>query len=152
MAKGGATVNRARKRAVEQQEAYQPETGAGPKKRRYRPNRQDARSASQIKKKSTEPKPRAFDWTYPESLCRRRSLKPWNNRHALNVGCSDAFEVRPDAAKFRIHKCVDEVQLAIEPREQAVFNVVMDRKCDLGAVRPDLGEINQTHHLNVSAR
>ena len=93
-----------------------------------------------------------FDCTYLERLCRRCGLKQRNDRHALNVGCSDAFEVRPDAAKFRIHKCVDEVQVAIEPREQAVFNAVMDRKCDLGAVRPDLGEINQAHYLNVSAR
>src|SRR5207237_9297287 len=113
---------------------------------------QDTHGSSQIKKKSTDPKARAFDCTYLKRLCRRRSLKPWNNRHTLNVGCSDPFKVRPNAAKFRIHKCVDEVQVAIEPREQAVLNVVMDRKCDLGAVRPDIGEINEAHNLNVSTR
>ena len=92
-----------------------------------------------------------FDWTYLENLCGCRGLKQRNDRHALDVGRSDAFEVCPDAAKFRIHKRIDEVHVAIEPREHAVLDAVVDRKCDLGAGWPDLAEINQANHLNVSA-
>ena len=92
-----------------------------------------------------------FDWTYLENLCGCRGLKQGQDWHALNVGRSDAFEVRPNAAKFRVHKCIDEVQVAIEPREHAVLDAVMDRNCNLGAGWPDLAEINQAHHFNISA-
>jgi hypothetical protein len=92
-----------------------------------------------------------FDWTYLEDLCGCRGLKQRNDWHALNVGRGDPFEVRPDATKFRVHKRIDEVQVAIEPREQAVLDAIMNRECDLGAGRPDLAEINQTHHFDISA-
>jgi hypothetical protein len=92
-----------------------------------------------------------FDWTYLEDLCGCRGLKQRNDWHALNVGCRDAFEVRSDTAKFRVHKRIDEVQVAIEPREHSVLDAIMDRKRDLGARRPDLTEINHTHHFDISA-
>jgi len=43
------------------------------------------------------------------------------------------------------------MQVAIEPREKAVLDPVVDRDRDLGAGRTDFGEINQTNHFNVSA-
>ena len=93
-----------------------------------------------------------FDWTYLEDLCGCRGLKQRNDWHALNVGCRDPFEVRPDTTKFSVHKRIDEVQVAIEPREHAVLDAVMDRERDLSAGWPDLAEINQAHHFNISAR
>src|SRR5436853_6495024 len=90
-----------------------------------------------INKKARSRSPVLFDWTYLENLCGCRGLKQRYHRHPLNVGRSDTFEVRADAAKFGVHKRIDEVQVAIEPGEHSVLNAVMDRKCNLGAGRPD---------------
>ena len=92
-----------------------------------------------------------FGWTYLERLRGCCSLKQRNDRNALDVGCRDSFEVRSDAAKFRIYECVDEAQMAIEPREQAVLDAVVDRNRDLAASWADLGEINQADHFDISA-
>lgn len=71
--------------------------------------------------------------------------------HALGVGGGDAFEVRPDAAQLRVNERVDEMQVSIEPGKQAVLDLVMDRDRDLGAVRPDLGEIDQADDFDITA-
>ena len=92
-----------------------------------------------------------FDWTYLENLSGCRALEQRKHRHALNVGRGDAFEMRPDAAKFGVHKCIDEVQVAIEPREHAVLDPVVNCKRDFGAGWPNLAEINQAHDFNISA-
>src|SRR5947207_1645813 len=57
-----------------------------------------------------------------ENLCGCRGLKQRNDRHALHVGCGNAFEMRPNAAQFCVHKRIHEVQVAIEPREHSVLD------------------------------
>ena len=59
--------------------------------------------------------------------------------------------MRADAAQFGVHKGIDEMQMSIEPREQAVLNPIMNRERNLGAGWPDFGEIHQTHHFDISA-
>jgi hypothetical protein len=43
------------------------------------------------------------------------------------------------------------MQVSIEPGKQAVLDLVMDRDRDLGAVRPDLGEIDQADDFDITA-
>src|SRR5438093_12243373 len=59
--------------------------------------------------------------------------------------------MRTDAAQLGSHKAVHKVQTAVQPCKELVFDFVMDRERDLGALRPDLSEINDAHHGNVSA-
>lgn len=71
--------------------------------------------------------------------------------HALGVGGRDALEVRRDAAKFCIYECIQEIQVPIEPYTKAILDLVVNRERDLGAVGPDLGEIDQADDLDISA-
>ena len=48
------------------------------------------------------------------------------------------------------HKAVHEMQTAVQPGEQFILDLVVDRERDLGAVRPDFGEIDDAHEVNVS--
>jgi hypothetical protein len=59
--------------------------------------------------------------------------------------------MRADAAQLGVHKAVHKMKTAIQPSEKFVFDFVVDRERDLGAVRPDLSEINDAHQGNVSA-
>ena len=59
--------------------------------------------------------------------------------------------MRPDAAQLGIHKAVHKMQTAVEPGEKFVFDFVVDGERHLGAVRPDLSEINDAHQADVSA-
>ena len=56
-----------------------------------------------------------------------------------------------DAAQLSIYKAVHKMQTAIQPGEKFVFDFVVERERDLGAVRPDLSKINNAHEGNVSA-
>ena len=58
--------------------------------------------------------------------------------------------MRADAAQLGCHKAVHKMQTAIQPGEKFIFDFVVDRERDLGAVRPDLSEINDAHEANVS--
>src|SRR5262245_26039185 len=70
---------------------------------------------------------------------------------AIQVTLPDAFEMRADTAQLRSHKAVHEMQTPVQPGEQFVFDVVMDRKRDLSALGPNLSEIDDAHHGNVPA-
>ena len=59
--------------------------------------------------------------------------------------------MRADAAQLGCHKAVHKMQTAIQPGEKFIFDFVVDRERDLGALRPDLSEINDAHQANVSA-
>ena len=58
--------------------------------------------------------------------------------------------MRADAAQLGSHKAIHKMQTPIQPGEKFVLNFVVDRKRDLGAVRPDLSEINDAQEANVS--
>ena len=58
--------------------------------------------------------------------------------------------MRADAAQLGSHKAVHKMQTAIQPGEKFIFDFVVDRERDLGAVWPDLSEINDAHERNVS--
>ena len=73
------------------------------------------------------------------------------NRHPLDVRSCDSFEMRADAAEFGVYKRVDELQVTVEPRKQAVLYLVMDGQRDFSAVRSDLCEIDQADYLDISA-
>src|SRR5947208_1770883 len=106
---------------------------------------------SEIKKHAAEAS--CFSWRSAlETLRGGSGLKQRQNRHTFNVGGGDAFKVRANAAQFRIHKCIDEVQALIEPSEEPILYPIVDRERDLGAGRPDLGEVDQPHHFDISAR
>ena len=81
----------------------------------------------------------------------RRSLEQRHDRHALHIRSGNAFEMRADAAQFGVHKGIDEMQVSIEPREQAVLNFIMNRERDLGTGWPDFAEIDQSHHFDIPA-
>jgi len=59
--------------------------------------------------------------------------------------------MRPDAAQFCIYKAIHKMQTPIQPCEKFVFNFVVHGERHLGAVRADLGKINDAHQANVSA-
>ena len=82
--------------------------------------------------------------------CRRR-LEHWHEWDPLNVGRGDAFKMRSNASKFGIYKSIDKSEVAIEPCEQAIVDLIMNRQRDLGAARTDRGEINKSHDVDVSA-
>ncbi len=58
--------------------------------------------------------------------------------------------MRADAAQLGCHKAVHKMQTPIQTGEKFIFDFVVDRERDLGAVRPDLSEINDAHEGNVS--
>src|ERR1700730_8827149 len=57
-----------------------------------------------------------------------------------------------NASKLRSDKRVHEMKSAIQPSEQFVLDLVMQRERDFRAVRPDLGELRQSHHVQISPR
>src|SRR5207237_9699682 len=62
----------------------------------------------------------------------------------------DPLEMREDTSQLGSHKAVHKMQTSIQPGEKFVFDFVVDGKRDLGAVRPNLCEINDAHEGNVS--
>jgi len=78
-------------------------------------------------------------------------LEHWQNARVIQVAGRNAFEMRTDAAQFGSHEAVDEMQTPVEPGEQSVFDLVVNRERDLRAVRANLSEINDAHHGNVPA-
>src|SRR5205814_10584945 len=58
--------------------------------------------------------------------------------------------MRADASQFGVHKAVHKMQTAIKPREKFVFELVVDRECDLRAVRSDVIEITDAQEGQVS--
>src|SRR5260370_11810828 len=77
-------------------------------------------------------------------LCCSR-LEHRQNRRALEIARCDPLEMRADAAQFSSHKRVDKAQPAAAPGEQRVLYFLMNGKRHLGAVCPDLTEINDSH-------
>ena len=79
-------------------------------------------------------------------------LEHGQNARVIQVAGRDAFEMRTDAAQFGSHEAVDEIQTPVEPGEQFVLDLVVNRERDLRAARANLSEINDAHQGNVSAR
>ena len=78
------------------------------------------------------------------------SLEQRHHGQLLYVRSGDAFKVRANAAKLSVNESVDKAKSTIEPCEQAILDFVMDRESDLGAVWPNLGEIDQSNYVEVS--
>ena len=78
-------------------------------------------------------------------------LEHGQNARVIQVAGRDAFEMRTDAAQFGSHEAVDEIQTPVEPGEQFVLDLVVNRERDLRAARANLSEINDAHHCNVPA-
>jgi len=74
------------------------------------------------------------------------------NSRVIQIAGRDTFEMRTDAAQFRSDEAVHEMQTPIEPGKQFILDLVMKRERDLGAVWPNLGEINDAHQGDVPAR
>ena len=83
-------------------------------------------------------------------LSGRSRLEHRQNATVVEVTRSDAFKVRADTAQFGSHKTVHEVQAAIQPGEQLVLDVIVNRERDFSAVWPNLGEINNAHQRNIA--
>jgi hypothetical protein len=77
-------------------------------------------------------------------------LEHGHNARVFQITRSDPFEVRPDAAQFRSHEAVHEMQTPVEPGKDFVFDLVMNRECDLSAVWPNLAEVNDSHESNIA--
>ena len=75
-----------------------------------------------------------------------------HNARVIQIARRDAFEVRTDAAQFRSHEAVHKMQTPVEPGEQFVLDLVVNRERDLRAVWTNLSEINKAHKGNVTAR
>jgi len=74
-----------------------------------------------------------------------------HNTRALQVAGPDAFEMCADAAQFGSYKAVHKMQTTVQPCEQFIFDFIVDRQRDLGALGPDLSEISDAHDGNVPA-
>src|SRR5260370_19440670 len=79
-------------------------------------------------------------------------LEHGHNARLIQIACRDAFEMRTDAAQFRSHETVHEMQTPVEPREQFVLHLVVNLEGDLRAVCTNLSEINNPHKGNVASR
>ena len=60
--------------------------------------------------------------------------------------------MRADAPQLRSNKRVHKMKPAIEPREQFVLDLVMQRQRHFRAIRPNLGELRESHDIEVPAR
>ena len=69
----------------------------------------------------------------------------------IQVAGSDAFEVRADTAQLGSHKTIHIAQAAIQPGEELILDVIMNRERDFGAVWSNFGEIDNAHQGNISA-
>jgi len=78
-------------------------------------------------------------------------LEYGHNTRVIEIACCDAFKMRTDAAQFGGHETVHEMQTAVEPGEQFVLDLVVNRERDLGAIWTNLREINNAHQSNVTA-
>ncbi|PYJ52416.1 MAG: hypothetical protein DME69_01495 [Verrucomicrobia bacterium] len=78
-------------------------------------------------------------------------LEHGQHRRMLEVARRNAFEVRSDATQFGSHKTVDKIQAPIQPGNQLVLDLIVNRKRDLRAGSPNLGEINDSHKVNIAA-
>jgi len=78
-------------------------------------------------------------------------LEHGHDARVIQIADRDAFEMRADAAQFRSHEAVHKMQTPVEPREQFVLDLVVNRERDLSAIWPDLSEINDAHKGNVPA-
>src|SRR5438034_8452526 len=71
-------------------------------------------------------------------------LEHWQNARVIQVAGRNAFEMRTDAAQFGSHEAVDEMQTPVEPGEQSVFDLVVNRERDLRADRKST-RLNSSH-------
>ena len=78
-------------------------------------------------------------------------LEHGQHRRMLEVARRNAFEVRSDATQLGSHKTVDKIQAPIQPGNQLVLDLIVNRKRDLRAGSPNLGEINDSHKVNIAA-
>src|SRR5438046_1771625 len=69
----------------------------------------------------------------------------------LGIRRCDSLKVCSDAAQLTVHKCIHEMQSAIQPREKFVLNLVMHRERNLGAIRTHLGKIDNSHQVEIAA-
>src|SRR5437870_7339264 len=63
----------------------------------------------------------------------------------------DSLKVCSDAPQLGVHKCIDEMQSTIQPREKFVLNLIMHRERNLGAIRTHLSKIDNSHQVEVAA-
>jgi len=78
-------------------------------------------------------------------------LEHGHNARVIQITGRNAFEMRTDAAQFRSHEAVHKMQTPVEPGEQFVLDLVVNRERDLRAVWTNLSEINDAHQGNVAA-
>src|SRR6266542_1169695 len=79
-------------------------------------------------------------------------LEQGHDALAIQIAGRDAFEMRANTAQFRSHEAIHKMQTPVEPREQFVLDLVVNRQRDLRAVRPNVSEINDTHEGNIPSR
>src|SRR5437870_13907444 len=87
---------------------------------------------------------------FPPAL---RSCRFENGQATCRLGIRrcDSLKVCSDAAQLGAHKCIDEMQSTIQPREKFVLNVIMHRERDLSAIRTTLGQTDNSHQVEVAA-
>jgi hypothetical protein len=60
----------------------------------------------------------------------------------LEVARCNPLEMRANAAQLCCHKAIEKMQPPIQPGKQRILDLIVDRECDLSAVRPNFSEIN----------
>src|SRR5207248_6298031 len=69
----------------------------------------------------------------------------------LRVRRCDSLKVCSNTAQLAVDERVHEMQSPIQPREKFVFNFVVHRQGDFGAVWPHLREIDNSHQIEIAA-
>src|SRR5205807_8615222 len=65
----------------------------------------------------------------------------------LGIRRCDSLKMCSDAAQLAVNKRVHEMEATIQPRKKFILNLVVHREGDLGAIRTDFSEIDNSHHI-----